>query len=245
MRKTLATLASCSLIATLAATGTAPATAATGCEKPTKIVSTQISPRTVVLGVSNFKGIVITVQLQKNGCKVDRVEVGLYGPNFIDSFDLEQVGTENGITTYDTGLRITPGDLPDSEAGTWQSFVSVWGQETPNAAGPNFKILRASRLTTNASPEPVHKGKTLTVSGHLDRASWNKLSYAGYGKRSVQLQWRSAKGSYHTVKKVTSTKHGDVKTTVKATQDGCFRYVFAGSGNTAPVTSKADCVDVR
>ena len=43
MLKTLATLASCSLIATLAATGTAPATAATGCEKATKIVSTQIS----------------------------------------------------------------------------------------------------------------------------------------------------------------------------------------------------------
>lgn len=36
-----------------------------------------------------------------------------------------------------------------------------------------------------------------------------------------------------------------LKTTVKATVDGTYRYVFAGTSTTAAVTSAADAVDVK
>lgn len=35
-----------------------------------------------------------------------------------------------------------------------------------------FKMKRASKLTTDATPEPVAKGATLTMSGKLSRANW-------------------------------------------------------------------------
>jgi hypothetical protein len=100
-------------------------------------------------------------------------------------------------------------------------------------------------VTTNATPEPVLKGKTIIVKGKLTRADWNALKYRGYGTRKVQLQWRSPNGSYGVVKTVTSAANGDLKTTVKAAKDECFRFVSKGSTSTAPVTSNGDCIDVR
>ena len=116
MRTTLAATAACSLIAVGAITTLAPATAdAATCTRPT-IRSTTIDRPTVVLGTALPKGITITTKIKTNGCRIDRVEAGLYGPNFLDSYDLDKVGTSNGVTTYDTGLRISPGDLPNTEA---------------------------------------------------------------------------------------------------------------------------------
>ena len=73
----------------------------------------------------------------------------------------------------------------------------------------------------------------MTVKGQLKRADWDKRQYRGYRHRKVELQWRTTKGSYQTLKTVT-TKAGNLKTTVKASLDGCFRYVFTGSSTTAP-----------
>ncbi len=100
-------------------------------------------------------------------------------------------------------------------------------------------------MTANASPDPVKKGKTVKVTGSLTRADWETLTYRGYGDKSVKFQWRSTKGSYRPLKTVTSTSEGTLKSTIKATRDGCFRYVFMGSTNTAPVTSAGDCIDVK
>ncbi len=244
MRKSLAALAACSLIPTALAASTAPAAAAVACSKPT-IVTTSISPKTVVVGISEIKGITATAKVRSNGCRVDRVEMGLFGPNFVDAYDLDKSGTSNGVTTYEKGLRITPGTLPNAEAGTWTSWFTVWGQKTAETAGPRIKIIRAARLTTNATPEPVSKGKTITVKGSLKRADWDTLTYRGYGNRKVELQWRTPNGGYTVVKTVTSAANGSVKASVKATKDGCFRFVFKGSTTTAPVVSTGDCVDVR
>ena len=82
MRKTLAAAA-----ATLFAAGgvlagtTTPATAA-ACPAPT-LLSTTISPKAVVLGVTDPQGITVTTKVRTNGCPIDRVELGLYGPDFV------------------------------------------------------------------------------------------------------------------------------------------------------------------
>jgi len=197
MRTSLAVFAATSLIGTIAAGSPIQAAAAADCSTPPAIVNSTIAPRTLVLGVSQFKGIVVTVKVRTNGCTVHRVEVGLYGPDFVDTYDLHKVDTTSGVTTYDTGLRITPGDLPNSETGTWSSFVTVWGQRTVEAPGPNFKLLRASRLTTNAGPEPVVRGHVITVKGRLTRADWDSLTYRGYGKRKVELPLRLCRQHDH------------------------------------------------
>lgn len=108
------------------------------------------------------------------------------------------------------------------------------------------KLQRVSKVTVNATPEPVVKGKTLTVKGALTRADWNTGKYAGYKGQQVTLQFK-AKGAaaYTDVKTVTSGTGGALATTVKASKDGSYRYKFAGTSTTAAKTSAADFVDVR
>jgi hypothetical protein len=108
------------------------------------------------------------------------------------------------------------------------------------------KLQRASRLTVNAAPEPVKKGRTVTVTGKLSRANWEDFQYHGYTGQSVQLQFRK-KGSdtYTTVKTVKSDSVGNLKTTTTATADGYFRYSFAGTRTTPAVKAAGDYVDVR
>ncbi|MYV63901.1 calcium-binding protein, partial [Streptomyces sp. SID4931] len=110
----------------------------------------------------------------------------------------------------------------------------------------SFKFQRASRLSANASPEPVKKGKTLTVTGKLERANWDTFKYHGYTKQPVKLQFKK-KGvkSYTTVKTIKTSSTGTLKTTVKASADGHWRYSFAGTSTTPAVSAAGDYVDVK
>ncbi|MCW2874872.1 hypothetical protein [Actinacidiphila oryziradicis] len=107
-------------------------------------------------------------------------------------------------------------------------------------------LQRASRLTVNASPEPVVKGKIVTIVGSLTRANWDTSKYAGYSTQPVKLQFRK-KGSstYTTLKTVTTSSSGSLKTTYKASVDGYWRYSFAGTSTTPAVSAAGDYVDVK
>ncbi|MEU8957350.1 calcium-binding protein [Streptomyces sp. NPDC048518] len=134
--------------------------------------------------------------------------------------------------------------------GGWKVFANVGANDGTGAGVEDAKadagVLRAARLTTNASPEPVKKGKTLTVTGALTRANWETHKYAGYTKQSVKLQYKKkGASSYTTLKTIKSDTKGNLKTTVKASADGYFRYVFAGTSTTPAVTSTSDFVDVN
>jgi hypothetical protein len=249
MRKPLAALAACSLIAAVApstvAAGTAAAApaAAAGCSRPT-VTSATTSPRTVVVGPEDPTGFVLTVKVRQHGCTVKKVQADIYSPTFGDTYDLDRVSRTGDSSVWDIGLRLNPGSIANADAGTWVSYVYLSGQASNSDYGPDIKVLRAARLSADAAPEPVQKGKTITVSGRLDRANWEKHTYQGYGGRSVELQWRAPKGSWAKVATVKSAAAGDVRAKVRASRDGCYRYVFAGDKTSAAVTSGADCVDV-
>lgn len=134
-------------------------------------------------------------------------------------------------------------------AGRWRVFASAVGKDGDFVTKDTYKsswVKRAARLTTNASPEPVAKGKTVTVTGALTRANWDTDTYAGYTQQPVQLQFRkTGASSYSTVKTVTSDSRGNLKTTVKASADGTWRYTFAGTSTTSSVTSTGDFLDVK
>lgn len=118
-----------------------------------------------------------------------------------------------------------------------------------------FSLYRGSRVTTNASPEPVRPGGTVTVRGRLTRqmlaadrldTNANGTKYVGFGGEPVLLQRRTLSGSYNTLKTVRTTKHGYLTTRVKALpEDRCYRWAYRGSHTTLPVTGGGDCVHVR
>jgi hypothetical protein len=141
------------------------------------------------------------------------------------------------------------GDLFSTEAGTWKLgalAVNGNGDVTWQGSLGSTHLQRRSTLTVNASPEPVTKGKTVTVTGKLARANWDTNTYAGYSTQPVKLQFRKAGSStYTTLKTINTTSTGTLKTTTTATVDGYYRYSFAGTTTTPAVSAAGDYVDVQ
>jgi hypothetical protein len=135
-------------------------------------------------------------------------------------------------------------DQDDDDSDGHISFgydYNLWGP-----LGSGVQVKRAAKLTADASPEPVKKGATITVTGKLTRADWGSGKYTGYVSQKATLQFRAkASNSYTTVKTVTSGTGGALRTTTKATKDGYYRYVFAGTATTGSATAAGDYVDVR
>lgn len=140
-------------------------------------------------------------------------------------------------------------DLRNANAGRWYVNTLVDTNDGASLLAKNvggFLLKRAAALTVNAAPEPVVKGGTITVTGKLTRANWDTYRYAGYTGRSVALQFRPKAGdTYTTVKTLTTNGTGNLRTTVKATSDGYWRWSFAGTTTTAPKNATGDFVDVR
>ncbi|MFI5756482.1 hypothetical protein [Streptomyces sp. NPDC051569] len=134
-------------------------------------------------------------------------------------------------------------------AGPWKViFVlqSKDGEIYTNEGNITHPVLRRGKLSADAGPEPVKKGKPLKVTGKLTRANWDKRIYAGYTGQPVKLQFRKAGAStYKTVKTVRTNSTGSLSTTVKASADGYWRWSFAGTSTTSAVNATGDYVDVR
>ncbi|MFI9766885.1 hypothetical protein ACIHJG_08500 [Streptomyces sp. NPDC052415] len=113
----------------------------------------------------------------------------------------------------------------NSDATTWKIAVAArtWGSDG-QPDGEEYligfgtvQVKRMARATVNASPEPVAKGKALTVTGKLTRADWVRHAYVGYGGKSDKLQFRKAgTRTYNTVKIVQAGSTASLKTTVTA-----------------------------
>ncbi|MFI2203747.1 hypothetical protein ACH47Z_23805 [Streptomyces sp. NPDC020192] len=154
-------------------------------------------------------------------------------------------------------IDIYPGEtdpdlkLRNAWAGTWHGAGIALDLDSEKSAlqvdglGTTL-VQRNSTLTVNASPEPVKKGATVTVTGRLSRANWEDHKYHGFTGVLVKLQFRK-KGSstYTTLKTVKTDSTGNLKTTTKATVDGYYRYSFAGTTTTPAVNATADFVDVK
>ncbi|MEV8596539.1 hypothetical protein [Streptomyces sp. NPDC052012] len=154
-------------------------------------------------------------------------------------------------------LYIDPRYTLDShnDATTWKIAVTarLWdktdtkikAEERLTGLG-SVQVKRAARVSVNASPEPVAKGRTITVTGSATRADWVKHAYVGYGGKLAKLQFRKAGTStYTTVKTVQASSTGALRTTVTAAADGYWRWTFSETSTTGGATAKGDYVDVK
>ncbi|MFS8202269.1 DUF5707 domain-containing protein [Streptomyces sp. CWNU-52B] len=173
---------------------------------------------------------------------------GLVIPDNIAGKCVSQSSTTTTCTyTLKMNPRIHPQD--NTTAGTWTVRALALandGDYVTRDSAAKAKVLRNSRLTVNAAPEPVKKNKTITVTGALTRANWETYRYGGYTKQPVKLQFKKkGTSTYTTLKSVATDSKGNLRTTTKATADGYFRYSFAGTSTTPAVASSADYVDVK
>ncbi|MFI8192631.1 hypothetical protein ACIF8T_28335 [Streptomyces sp. NPDC085946] len=161
------------------------------------------------------------------------------------------IKVSSGVCDFNETMYFDPSvwDMRNSEAGAWKVAARVFfkgdGGDTDDE-GLTVHVKRNSRLTVNASPEPVAKDKTITVTGKVTRANWETRKYASYGGRLVSLQFKpSGAASYTTVKKVYASSSGDLSTTVKASKTGTWRWAYFGNSTTGPSTSSGDYVVVN
>ncbi|MGW0829779.1 calcium-binding protein [Streptomyces prunicolor] len=202
------------------------------------------------------KSIKVSVTATDNSGIAGAEEFSLVGPGYgyLSTGTPTCVKVNATTSTCSASVLVDPrvGDLLNANAGTW--YVDAWIDAKDDdfvwkeKAG-SFKVQRASQLSADAAPEPVKKGKTITVTGKLSRANWETNKNAGYASQSVKLQFRKKSSSTYTtvktVKTIKTSSTGALKTTVKATVDGYFRYSFAGTSTTPAVNAAGDFVDVK
>ncbi|MFJ4691139.1 hypothetical protein [Streptomyces sp. NPDC088766] len=161
------------------------------------------------------------------------------------------IKVSSGVCDFDETMYFDPSvwDMRNSEAGVWKVGAEVYfkgGGGDIDDKGLTVYVKRGSRLTVNASPEPVSKGGTITVTGKVTRADWETRKYASYGGGQVSLQFKPAgAASYTTVKKVHANGSGNLRTTVKASKTGTWRWAYYGNTTTGPSRSSGDDVVVK
>ncbi|GLX51344.1 hypothetical protein Shyhy01_42940 [Streptomyces hygroscopicus subsp. hygroscopicus] len=178
-----------------------------------------------------------------------------------DSAPATCTDTSTTVATCKSAVIVDPAELLSEDAGSWRAaaFAVAFNGQDPSKPGDlskvgvavkdptnSFKLQRWATLNTDAAPEPVKKGKTITVTGKLARADWDDGKYHGYADQPVKLQFRKkGAGTYTTLKTVRTSSTGSLRTTTTATVDGSYRYAFAGTTTTPATTAAGDYVDVK
>ncbi|MYZ37587.1 MULTISPECIES: DUF5707 domain-containing protein [unclassified Streptomyces] len=212
----------------------------------------------IVVGSTNAQKVTVAITASDDSGIVDASTILWFGDAIEDGsgyafYQNEEAATcrPAGATTSTCTLTVTVDskELINTDARTWKvgAFALAYdGEYIQKDAYSTVKIQRQSKLTVNAAPEPVKKGGTITITGSLTRADWDKNKYVGFGTQSVVLQFRKKSSTAYTnVKGVKSSSTGALKTTVKASEDGYYRWNYLGIASTAPVAVAGDYIDVK
>jgi hypothetical protein len=162
---------------------------------------------------------------------------------------------KTGTTAYANVKTVTSGSggkltttIPSSSSGTWRwSFAGSGNSAGSVATGDGVTQLRVAKLSVNAAPEPVVKGRKLTVTGRLTRATTDgATAFGSPGRQPVKLQFRKPGSStYTTIKTVSTDASGNLKTTAVAQARGYWRWSYAGSSTVSSVSATGDYVALK
>ncbi|MFF8727983.1 calcium-binding protein [Streptomyces sp. NPDC015171] len=216
--------------------------------KPVVVSATGTKTITVSFTATDNSGIAWAQAILYHGTDMDHSDSGAVA----NTSDGRSACTKVDATTATCKATYTltaQENLINSVAGGWKVWAIAQGKDNDYVLKENvksFQAQRLSKLTVNAAPEPVKKGKTITVTGALTRANWDAGTYSGYTAQPVKLQFRKKDSStYSTVKTVNTDSKGNLKTTVTASADGYYRYSFAGTSTTPAVSAAGDFIDVQ
>ncbi|MBO2449246.1 carboxypeptidase regulatory-like domain-containing protein [Actinomadura barringtoniae] len=156
------------------------------------------------------------------------------------------IRTKSGATSDSRGyadawVRV-PGD------GDWQARVLSTAESMPSTSGTDYVDARyATRMVWfNAAPEPVRKGRKITLSGALAYVKPGNPLMPGLSKRKVRFYFRDAKTKkWSYLGSDVTDSMGEFKRQFVAKRDGTWRVYFAGEANFLKSFGKDDYVDVR
>ncbi|MET7288271.1 hypothetical protein [Streptomyces sp. NPDC005573] len=214
----------------------------------------------VVVGTTNTVTFPIAITVKDNSGVKGLTHVSAFNSSnaygFFDWTGTSCVKQSSTTSVCTATMKADPAWIPDSDdidsnriAGGWQVNATVKANDGDYwiyDSIARFEVKRASKLTTDASPEPVRKGAGLTVTGKLSRANWEDLKYHGFTGQQVRLQFRAAGAAhYHTVRTVKTGDAGKLSTKVTADSAGSWRWYFPGTTTTSRVVSAGDAVKLK
>lgn len=185
----------------------------------------------------------------------------LVGDSDDDQIKVDIQYSANGKTGWSTRKTVKTGfgkqfaveDMKGQADGYWR--LRYAGSTAKDIKASTSKVLRKNRALTrikgaNASPEPVRKGRTLTVTGVLQEAkpgttTWQ--AWKAYGSRQVQIIFQPrGKKTWYLMGTVTTKANGSFSKGFKADVDGTWVPVFlAPDSKHFAGTGAEDYVDVR
>lgn len=235
-----AVLATATALAGLSLTSPTAAHAA-GPDRPDRPIADQmLNTDGVRLGVSKTKSMALSLYTY-DSYEVDAAKAAVKSPNGTKKVTLTKAETENGYVHWVGKLAINPKSLDNSDAGAWPVTFSVTGEQADQLT-IKIEVLRASRLSFNAGPEPV-RDKKLTFAGTLTRASWNTDRYVPLKKQKVTV-WYELKGQddseIEPIVDVRTNADGRYRVTRPTEGSGEYYASWAGTSTTGSQMSRQD-----
>jgi hypothetical protein len=213
--------------------GAAPVPAAVTAAQPEGLCRTVgFTPRSAVVGATPT---VVTFQVTASGCTLRHWELSM-GP-----YD---------YYTYTQSPRATLRPLHDAAAGAQPVIVDTCNSEfdcRTTSFPQGFTLKRRTTWQTgsfDATPEPVRKGRPISLHGRLLVVNWDAGRYVGFVKQPVSVEFRAPTGSYTGVATAVTDATGWVRTTVPASSTGVWRLRYGGSTIAGPATVVGDTVQV-
>jgi hypothetical protein len=161
----------------------------------------------------------------------------------------------DGRTGWSTFATVTPNSTgafdaaPTIPAAKRNGYLRLYYPGSADATATTRYLVPVSRTASrvtgfNASPEPVRKGRTLTVAGTLQGKQGK--TWAGLAGQRVRI-WFTAPGSQHPtlMGTVKTGKGGAFSTKFTALRDGTWTATWTATSQYFDTSSTGDYVDVR
>ena len=215
-----------------------PPVARETCEDPGQTIPDWNAPTEVAVGTTRVQ----TLELQIStlaACEVSRVTATVVAPRRTFRVTLVRTSTDGGVDHWRSGLRIDPATLRNSDAGVWPTTFAVTGAHRDAVTLAN-RVLRASRISFNAGPEPV-QDQRITYAGQVERASWNSDRYVVDGDRRVEVsyQWDPHEGGDVVVRPLTRAD-GRYRVSQRYQGPGWYDAEVLATSTTAAAHSRGD-----
>lgn len=205
---------------------------------------TGYSPRTVVLGLSPVT--------KRFG--VSTSQCASVGDWSLDIDGTPSSGYDWLVFAFEGSPSVTlkPTFLSDRDAGyAWDAVASAYNgdfsQGTERTFADSFVLRRMTAISSfNAGPEPVVKGRAVTVKGLLRGASWERGAYVPLRYAAVRVQFkRAGTSTWRTVRTVKSSSTGWVSARITQNYSGTWRLSYGGSSRFGSRVTAGDVVAVR
>ncbi|WP_328463291.1 hypothetical protein OHA21_37555 [Actinoplanes sp. NBC_00393] len=189
--------------------------------KPAFVLSAKAGCKTSVTFTAVISGPLPTTGYEYAGVGVDLNAPG--GAN-VDGVEFKRVGS---TTTYKGSLKLCGKYAPGKyTAEIYGALLPVGGEfEFTNVVKKSITIKRPSKLTLNAAPEPVAKGKKLTAKGTL------KIDGKALSGAKVKVYFKATGATAWTYKgTAVTTGTGAYSKKFTATKTGTWKAIYEGTG---------------